>query len=137
MDSAFLRKIELEQTKLSLTDGRMSEDSSRPMEKSAARLLRNARREAMLALVLWAIFLCWTIAACIAFGYQHPLPNQETQMAPVSTDVPMQGGLPTWVFWGIALPWGLATLTTIGYGAFWVRDDDLSARRDETIRGDG
>lgn len=34
-------------------------------------------------------------------------------------------GFPSWVFWGVALPWWICTAFSLIFGAFLVRDEDL------------
>ncbi len=34
-------------------------------------------------------------------------------------------GFPSWIFWGVALPWWICTAFSLIFGAFLVRDEDL------------
>ena len=74
----------------------------------------HSRREAGVILCLWAGCLVWTIGYSSAFGY-----GAEAAAAPLVL------GLPSWVFWGIALPWGLAAVVSIVLAVFFIADDDL------------
>jgi hypothetical protein len=65
-------------------------------------------------LCLWAGCLVWTIGYSSAFGY-----GADAAAAPLVL------GLPSWVFWGIALPWGLAAVVSIVLAVFFIADDDL------------
>ena len=34
-------------------------------------------------------------------------------------------GMPSWVFWGIMVPWALCALFTFWFAGFFMADDDL------------
>lgn len=74
----------------------------------------HSRREAVAILCLWAVCLVWTIGYCSLFGYDGG-----------AAGAPLVFGLPSWVFWGIALPWGLAAVVSILFAVFVMADDDL------------
>ncbi len=99
------------------------------------RLLHNARREARLVLGIWAVFLVWVVGFSYLRGYQHPPDGLLARLHLASPrgaeNFAMTGGLPDWVFWGIALPWLLATAITVVFGFKILRDDDLGAEREE------
>jgi len=89
---------------------------------------RHARREGVEILIAWAVSLLWTILYCWAYGYQTD-----------SANVTLIAGVPSWVFWGVAVPWVASSAFTIWYALFRMRDDPLedepppaAAARDET-----
>ena len=82
---------------------------------------KNSLREAMEILVLGTVFLVWTIGYCYLYGYG----------AGARTNLII--GIPSWAFWGIAVPWGMATLVTIAFAIYRVADDRLA---DETSAND-
>ncbi len=78
------------------------------------RLLRNARRESLLIMAVWAAALAWTMAVSLALGYGRD-PGAVTLVL----------GMPDWVFWGVALPWLVALLFSVWFCFFFMADDDL------------
>ena len=84
--------------------------------KRTSNPIRAALRETLVILVVWAVFGVWVLA----FGrHQLDLANRSEVWAEPST----AWGMPSWVFWGVALPWLLATLSTIGICLWVIRDD--------------
>ena len=77
-------------------------------------LLRHARREGFLIMIVWAVDLVWSVTVSYLMGY-----NRDPQT------IGLILGMPDWVFWGIVLPWGL-TLLFSGWFCFgFMADDDL------------
>jgi hypothetical protein len=95
---------------------------------AASRLFRNARREAVTAVVVWVLALTWTVGYCYLFGYQHDPQSWLVQQGWVTprTKENLQhfGGIPDWVFIGILVPWLLCSAFTIGF-CLGMKDDDL------------
>ena len=94
----------------------------------------NARREAIFILLLWCLCLFWTVGFCYLDGYtEHPqLPGDVTAMLPdlsgfdrdpQSLQTPLGLGIPDWVFWGVAVPWGLCILISTWFCFFFMTDD--------------
>jgi hypothetical protein len=86
---------------------------------------RHARREGLFILALWAACLAWSIPYCYVNGYLH---------WPESFDphaIPTVLGIPSWVFWGIAVPWLLADVVTTWFCFAYMRDDDLGAAHED------
>lgn len=79
-------------------------------------LLRSARREAAVAALIWLAAAIYSISYCAAYGYDIP-PDQLT----------FTFGIPTWVFWGVVVPWCVCTVIAILFATFFVRDDPLGA----------
>jgi hypothetical protein len=76
-------------------------------------LLRSARREAIVSLVLTALALTYTVGYAALFGYGRTAESLRFVM-----------GIPDWVFWGIVVPW-LACLATSWWFSFYFVEDDL------------
>ncbi|MBL8799146.1 MAG: hypothetical protein JNM56_34995 [Planctomycetia bacterium] len=106
--------------------------------EAARTLLRNARREAVLTLIVWAAALCWTVGYCYLFGYRHTddswLVQQGWIGARTDADFAQIAGLPDWVLFGILLPWLLCSTWTFCFGLFIMRDDDLGVEAEEDVR---
>jgi len=75
---------------------------------------KNSLREALEILVLGAVFLTWTIGYSYLYGYG------------VGARTNLILGIPSWAFWGIAFPWGMATLVTIAFAIYRIADDRLA-----------
>lgn len=97
----------------------------------------NSRREAIAIFLLWFFCLLWTVPVSYALGYgQEVVPGQ----------VPTVMGMPSWVFWGLLLPWLAADGVTIWFCFRFIQNDDLGtvdgeesvASRTETVKaGEG
>ncbi len=74
----------------------------------------NTRREAVWIFVCWCVALAWAVPTCYVLGYEIP-PHALTTIL----------GIPSWVFWGIGLPWLVANVFTIWFCTFKMQDDDL------------
>ena len=80
----------------------------------------HARREAWLILCAWAVCLMWTVGYCAFAGYDVP-PEQ----------IQIILGMPSWVFWGVLVPWVAATLFSVWFSLAYIADDDLGESDDE------
>ena len=76
----------------------------------------NSLREFFLILGMWAFFLVWVVSYCYFYGYR-PVGSPD--------ELPMTLGMPSWVVWGIAVPWLVANLLTIAMCIWGIKDDDL------------
>lgn len=72
---------------------------------------KHSLREAIEILVVGAVFMVWTVGYSYCYGYGS---DARTSLI---------FGIPAWAFWGIAVPWGTATLVSIAF-AFWRITDD-------------
>jgi hypothetical protein len=103
--------------------------------KAAARLYRNACREAKLLLTVWASAFLWTVGYCYLRGYHHSPDSWVIQnglaTARSAGDFQTVLGFPDWVFVGILVPWALCTAFTVVFSLFILRDDDLGAESEE------
>ncbi len=76
----------------------------------------HSRREALIIFCLWVTALLWAVPFCYLNGY-----GEAVDAATVSTTL----GVPTWLFWGIFMPWLVADAFTIWFCFFYMQDDDL------------
>jgi hypothetical protein len=83
-------------------------------------LLRHARREGLLIMIVWAVALVWSVSTGYLLGY-HRDPD----------DLRLILGMPDWVFWAVVLPWGLALLFTAWFCFAFMADDDLGRDPEE------
>lgn len=89
----------------------------------------NSRRDAMVIFLVWLVALLWAVPCCWVLGY-----SPEFDPSRFSTI----WGIPTWVFWGIAVPWLVADVFTIWYCMWKMADDDLGeAPEDASVAGHG
>lgn len=72
---------------------------------------QRTRREALLAGFIWCFFAAWTIVACYILGY---LPAKVTFVF----------GMPTWVLWGVIVPWITAAIVNSLFAIFVLADDE-------------
>jgi len=82
----------------------------------------NSRREAIWIFCVWAIGLVWAVPFCYFTGY-----DETVDAATFS----MTMGIPTWLFWGILVPWIAADIFTIWFCFCFMKDDELGGD-DET-----
>lgn len=75
---------------------------------------RQARRELRFQLTTWCVFAMWVVGVCgfTAFDAERP-------------DVDTLFGMPSWVLWGIALPWLIAFVVTVYFAGWYMQDTDL------------
>ncbi len=80
----------------------------------------NGKREA------WVVFLAWLVAGIITIAISFGLGHGKS-----STELTTVLGLPSWVFWGVLLPW-MACLAFAGWFCFGlIQDDDLGLDPEE------
>ena len=92
-------------------DWRVSKEDEDP-------LVRSSRREMNVVLGFWLVFALWVVLACWKLGYQGPTD-------PASMKLVL--GMPTWVFWGIVVPWAVSMGFTIWFALCFMKDHDLSS----------
>lgn len=83
-------------------------------------LLRSARREAVLVLVMWGVALIYSVTFCYLFGYN--LTTEELRFV---------FGFPDWVFWGVVAPWVLCAVLSLLISNFYMTDEDMGVDPDE------
>jgi len=83
----------------------------------------NSRREATAIFQLWFFCLLWAVPVSYTLGYtQEVVPDQ----------VPTIMGMPSWVFWGLLLPWLTADAVTIWFCFRFIQNDDLGTVEGES-----
>jgi hypothetical protein len=100
----------------------MRQPPARPGKEQ--QLLRHARRESLLIMLVWALALVWSITAGYLLGYRRP-----------ADDMTLVLGMPDWVFWAVVVPWGIALLFTAWFCFVFMADDDLGHDPDEAGHG--
>ena len=97
-------------------------------------IVRSSRREAIVALLLFSVALVYTITYCARYGYPGSSPSlaggefsgvaaaDETAAEPPLTFVL---GFPSWVFWGIVVPWGVCTVIACWLSFAFIQDEPL------------
>jgi hypothetical protein len=88
-------------------------EPKKPAEKEQ-RLLRHARREALLVMAVWAVALLWSMGVGYFGGYRR-----------AAADMSLILGIPDWVFWSVVLPWALCLSFSIWFCFAFMADDDL------------
>ena len=78
----------------------------------------NAKREAKIILVSFAVFAVYTLSVSYSLGWHSDHPGD--------TEPSMVLGIPSWVFWGILVPWIFANLVTGWFCFRFMRDDLLT-----------
>jgi hypothetical protein len=71
---------------------------------------RRTRREAVIAGLLWAGFALWVLTASYQLGYRGEY----------STTL----GMPSWIIWGVLVPWIAAVVVNTVFVVFIMADDD-------------
>ncbi len=84
----------------------------------------NALRELYVMGRLWVISLVWSMGYCALFAYRSPEANEP---------VAIIWGVPSWVLWGIALPWGFCSVVTIWFALFYIKEDDADLLAAEAL----
>lgn len=79
------------------------------------------RREATIVLVVWGLALSWSVGYCSLFAYNRDFDSLTFIL-----------GVPDWVFWGVAVPWGVCTLFSVWFAFVYMSDDDLGEESEET-----
>jgi fatty acid desaturase len=82
----------------------------------------NSRREAWAIFMTWFVVMIWAVPVCYLMGYEPDID---------SSNVSMIMGIPTWVFWGIVLPWLVADVVTGWFCFKFMKNDDLGTADDE------
>jgi hypothetical protein len=77
-------------------------------------LVKSARREALLIFIIW----CVTVTYCVGYSAIHGYGDKELTFTL---------GFPSWVFWGVVVPWGICTLLALAFTWFVITDDPLGA----------
>lgn len=77
-------------------------------------VFKTSLRELKWIFVIWLVHFGWVVGYCYAFGYPAP----ETELITVI-------GMPSWVFWGVFVPWISATVVSSWFALTQIEDHDL------------
>lgn len=89
-------------------------------------VLRSARREAALVLVLWAAVAIYSVGYCYLYGYGRSIHELTFVL-----------GFPDWIFWGVIAPWGVCYVISLIFSFVIIQDDPLGRDMDEDAPRDG
>lgn len=84
-------------------------------------VLLHTRREAVVILVAFTVCLVWSVGWCYLTGY-----DLEPGIPPAKVL-----GIPSWVFWGVLVPWLAADVFAVWFCFFCVADDPLGKSPEE------
>lgn len=76
-------------------------------------------RETVAILILFSIFLIWSVGVSFWMGWESRYVPVDG--SPISTTL----GMPSWVFYGVMLPWAVVNLVAIWFCFAFIEDDDL------------
>jgi hypothetical protein len=79
-----------------------------------------SRKEALWILLAWTGCLIWTVSYSAIAGYDVEYDKLKFLF-----------GIPAWVFWGVGMPWIVATAFSIWFSLSVMRDEDTIAVDDE------
>jgi fatty acid desaturase len=82
-------------------------------------LVRHARREAAIALAMWAAAMIYTIAYCYTNGYGRTAESLTFVL-----------WFPDWVFWGIVVPWAICAAASLVFAFGIMGDEPLGEETD-------
>lgn len=83
-------------------------------------LVRSARREAVVVLLLYLAALAWTVGYSVTYGYGRD-----------PRSIQLVFGMPDWIVWGVLAPWGGCYLFSLWFGLFFVQDAELGGSPEE------
>ena len=93
-------------------------------------VLKNARREAVAIAAVW---LAATACCCITCGLLgYPRAGRPLEAA----DIHPVFGMPSWVFWGIMVPWAACAAFTFWFAGRVMADDDLGKDNTSELEDD-
>jgi len=107
--------------------GMQGPESSEKEEELAASF-RQSRKEFRFMIATWTCFALWTAGYNGLYAKGDP-----------GEPIRLVLGFPSWVFWGIALPWAVALSVTIWFALRYMQDTDLGvdAGGDDSASGGG
>jgi uncharacterized membrane protein len=92
-------------------------------------VLHSAWREALVVFGLWAAAMAWSVGYCALFAYPP-----KDKLAEAAASLTFTLGFPTWVFWGIVVPWVLCSILSFFISRFVISDADLGIDPDEALK---
>ncbi|MBX2821859.1 MAG: YhdT family protein [Rhodothermaceae bacterium] len=91
--------------------------SAPPENEEYDPLFVNARREARWILVAFLACLVWTVGYSALFGYEID-----------ASQLTLVLGMPSWVFWGVFIPWMSATVFSVWFGLVYMKEDSVESK---------
>ncbi len=79
-------------------------------------VIRNSRRESIVALVVWLAAMTYTVGYCWLNAYDRP-----------PEDLRLILGAPDWVVWGIAAPWSVCVVVCAWFAYAFMSDESLGS----------
>jgi hypothetical protein len=107
-----------------------------PATNPKARLYHNARREAVFIVLVWGVTMLWVVGYSYLRGYIHPADSWLVTAGLARSPAELEAsvwGFPTWVLYGILLPWLLASAATVLIARFVIADDDLGSEEGDGV----
>ena len=101
-------------------DGTDGLDAAAPM-KTPDPVYASSRREMWIIFAIWGIFCVWVVGYCKFNAFAESV-----------GEVALLFGMPSWVFWGVAVPWIVATTFSIVFALFFMTDHDLEGAGEDT-----
>ncbi len=89
-----------------------------PSDNKEQQLLRNARREGLLIMAVWALALVWSVTAGYILGYNRD-----------AASIQLILGIPDWIFWSVVVPWLICFIFSTWFCFWYMADDDLGRDR--------
>jgi len=83
----------------------------------------HARREAIIIFLSWVVAFLWAVPYCYNYGYSIENP----------AEIPTTFGIPSWLLWGIAMPWLVADIFTTWFCFRYMKDGELGKASDEEM----
>jgi hypothetical protein len=77
-------------------------------------VVTSSRREAVFAILFWALAMAYTVGYYYEFGYNRP-----------ADDVRFIFGIPDWVLWGVLVPWLACTIISSLFAKYVMQDADI------------
>lgn len=78
----------------------------------------NSYREAVVIIVLFVLFMFWTVGISFWLGVREDVSDVEA--------ISLVWGMPQWVFYGVFLPWMLVNVISVWFCFGLMKTDDLS-----------
>jgi hypothetical protein len=79
-------------------------------------VVRSARREAIVSILVWLGAMLYTVGYCWQYGYGR-----------AASDVKLIWGIPDWVLWGIVAPWLVCAVISWWFAYGLMSDEPLGA----------
>ena len=92
-------------------------------------ILRCAWREALVVFALWGTAMAWSVGYCAIHAY----PGKD-RLAEAADQLTYTLGFPTWVFYGIVLPWVVCAVLSFFISRFVITNEDLGIDPDEALQ---